>query len=113
MIVSDSSLDKRLFEAFFVAFFTGMESSFGTVQAVDDGSNCIKVKSPEGDVITIPVQPNTRTLDLKKSFSEVSGLPVYQQRIIFAGKQLEDDELLYDKGVRPGCRVFVVPQLKG
>ena len=51
--------------------------------------------------ITVDVTRNTTVLQLKEKIQDIDGIPVDQQRIIAAGKQLEDKACLgeyLDKG---------------
>lgn len=41
----------------------------------------------------------TTVLQLKVEFEFLEGIPVYQQRLIFNKRQLEDDKLLSDYGI--------------
>lgn len=52
-------------------------------------------------------------LDLKKSIHATEGIPVDQQRLVYAGQQLEDGFDLIHYNVCDGCRVFLILRLKG
>ena len=44
----------------------------------------------DGRTKTVTVKPTTKTSDLKKSIRKITGVNVKEQRLIFAGKQLQD-----------------------
>ncbi|XP_059211529.1 uncharacterized protein LOC131990147 [Centropristis striata] len=52
-------------------------------------------------------------LQLKEKIQNLEGIPVDQQQLIFAGKQLEDDALLVSYGIRHESTIHVVLRLGG
>ena len=51
--------------------------------------------------------------DVKALVAVESGLPPVNQRLIFAGKQLEDGRLLSEYGIRRNNTLHVVERLRG
>ncbi|GFH23751.1 ubiquitin-domain-containing protein [Haematococcus lacustris] len=51
--------------------------------------------------------------DLKQAAQDINGVPPDQQRIIFAGRQLADDQLLQDCGLQCGSVVHQILRLSG
>ena len=64
----------------------------------------IHVRNLEGKVISIDVQKDETIISIKKKLLGV----VENQRIIFGGKQLEDNSTLADANVQPNQTLHLV-----
>ncbi len=73
----------------------------------------IFVKTLNGKNITLEVEPSQTILNVKGMLEEKEGIPVAEQRIIFGGKQLEDSDVLADKGVESMSSLHLVLRLLG
>jgi len=71
------------------------------------------VKTLTGKTLTIPVNNSSTVRDLKNSIWDMEGIPSDQQRIIFSGKQLEDERTMREYGVMPEASLFLVLMLRG
>ena len=59
----------------------------------------VRLKTLTGKIYDLMIDPAETTRELKLQIEEIIGLQPESQRIIFNGKQLDDDEMLQDYSV--------------
>jgi ubiquitin-large subunit ribosomal protein L40e len=92
---------------------TSMKMFRSITETLSPGSYPIYIKTLTGCTLNIMVNASMTIEALKLSIQDREGIPPDQQRLIFAGKQLEDGMILRDCNIQRESVLHIVTRLRG
>ncbi|GLJ51513.1 hypothetical protein SUGI_1095010 [Cryptomeria japonica] len=77
------------------------------------GGLSIKVKTLTGKEVEIDIEPTDTIERIKELVEQREGIPPLQQKLIYGGKQLNDEKTVEDYGLEGGSVLHLVLALRG
>jgi ubiquitin C len=77
------------------------------------GARQLFVKTARGDTFVLPVSGDESVESVRSRVAERAGVPTGEQRLVFAGKQLEDGRVLEDYAVPHDATLHAAYRLRG
>lgn len=79
----------------------------------DGSTKQIFIKTLQGKTLTLDVSDNDSIASIKNKIFEKEGIPIEQQRLVFNGKQLEDNQTIADYNIEENSNIHLVLRLRG
>ncbi|KAF5763129.1 putative Ubiquitin-like domain-containing protein [Helianthus annuus] len=94
-----------------LAEFRIFKESMLTLMRISRGFMRLFIKTLTGKTITLEVKPSATIRDVKSKICDTEGIPVYQQRLVFKGNELDDGPTLSDYNIHNDATVALILRL--
>jgi hypothetical protein len=82
-------------------------------QVALDNQDRFFIRTLAGKSLVFSYAPETKILTLKQKIQESENIAVDQQRLVFQGKQLDDDKTLSDYAIQSNATIHLILRLRG
>jgi hypothetical protein len=72
----------------------------------------IFLRAVSGNTLTLEVEPSTLVEQLKRQIQDKEGIPLQQQRVVYAGKQLENNRAVSDYNIEKESTLYLLLRLR-
>lgn len=73
----------------------------------------INVKLLNGRILPLEMEPTDKIIDIKAKLEETEGITPQQQRLVFGGRQLQDEKTLQELNIQAGTQINLLLALRG
>ena len=71
----------------------------------------IFIKTPSGKTITLEIENGNMIDDIKQQIMDLEGVPINRQKLLFFGKQLENNKLISYYNIEEDSTLYLVLRL--